>query len=82
MAKLMIREYIKTVMQRVLLPAVYNLSKKKTVDVRYPIGFERMVRAAIKNFEKMGLRPVIYRDSINSMGNRGNGKKGKTGYGD
>ena len=53
-----------------------DLSKKKTVDVRYPIGFERMVRAAIKNFEKMGLRPVIYRDSINSMGNRGNGKKG------
>lgn len=53
-----------------------DLSKKKTVDVRYPIGFERMVRAAIKNFEKMGLKPVIYRDSINSMGNRGNGKKG------
>ena len=53
-----------------------DLGKKGTVDVRYPIGFERMVRAAIKNFEKMGLRPVIYRDSINSMGNRGNGKKG------
>lgn len=53
-----------------------DLGKKKTVDVRYPIGFERMVRAAIKNFEKMGLKPVIYRDSINSMGNRGNGKKG------
>ena len=53
-----------------------DLRKKGTVDVRYPIGFERMVRAAIKNFEKMGLRPVIYRDSINSMGIRGNGKKG------
>ncbi len=53
-----------------------DLGKKGTVDVRYPIGFERIVRAAIKNFEKMGLRPVIYRDSINSMGNRGNGKKG------
>lgn len=53
-----------------------DLGKKGTVDVRYPIGFERMVRAAVKNFEKMGLRPVIYRDSINSMGNRGNGKKG------
>ena len=53
-----------------------DLGKKGTVDVRYPIGFERMVRAAIRNFEKMGLRPVIYRDSINSMGNRGNGKRG------
>lgn len=53
-----------------------DLGKKETVDVRYPIGFERMVRASVKNFEKMGLRAVIYRDSINSMGNRGNGKKG------
>ncbi len=53
-----------------------DLSKKKTVDVRYPIGFERMVRAAIKNFEKMGLRPVIYREAVNSMGGLGNGKKG------
>lgn len=53
-----------------------DLGKKGTVDVRYPIGFERMVRAAVRNFEKMGLRPIIYRDSINSMGNRGNGKKG------
>jgi len=31
MAKLKIREYIKTLMQRVLLPAVYRLSKKRTV---------------------------------------------------
>lgn len=53
-----------------------DLSKKRTVDVRYPIGFERMVRAAIRNFEHMGLQPVIYRNSINSMGNRGNGTKG------
>ena len=53
-----------------------DLGKKGTVDIRFPIGFERIVRAAVSNFEKMGLRPVIYRDSINSMGNRGNGKKG------
>lgn len=36
-----------------------DLSKKKVVDVRYPIGFERMVRAAIRNFEKMGLAPTM-----------------------
>ncbi len=53
-----------------------DLSKKKTVDIRYPIGYERMVRAAIRNFEKMGLRPIISRNSINSMTNRGNGVKG------
>ncbi len=36
-----------------------DLSIKTTVEVRYPIGFERMARVAIKNFEKMNLRCVI-----------------------
>ncbi len=36
-----------------------DLSIKTTVDVRYPIGFERMVRAAVKNFEKLNLRGVL-----------------------
>lgn len=36
-----------------------DLSKKQVVQVRYPIGFERMVRASIRNFEKMGLRPTM-----------------------
>lgn len=36
-----------------------DLSKKKVVEIRYPIGFERMVRAAIRNFEKMGLKPTM-----------------------
>ncbi|MBR2045371.1 MAG: aminopeptidase [Agathobacter sp.] len=36
-----------------------NLSIKTTAEVRYPIGFERMVRAAIKNFEKLNLRVVL-----------------------
>lgn len=36
-----------------------DLSKKQVVQVRYPIGFERMVRAAIRNFEKMGLKPTM-----------------------
>lgn len=38
-----------------------DLSKKKTVDIRYNIGFERMMRRAVDNFEKIGLRPIIYR---------------------
>lgn len=37
-----------------------DLSIKKTVNVRYPIGMERMIRVAIKKFEAMGLEPVIY----------------------
>ena len=38
-----------------------DLSKKAVVDVRYQMGFERMMRRALENFEKMGLQPVIYR---------------------
>ena len=38
-----------------------DLSKKAAVDVRYQLGFERMMRRALENFEKMGLQPVIYR---------------------
>ncbi len=38
-----------------------DLDKKKTVDLHYMLGFERVVRAAIINFGKMGLKPTIYR---------------------
>lgn len=38
-----------------------DLGKKETVDLHYMLGFERVVRAAIDNFAKMGLRPTIYR---------------------
>ena len=38
-----------------------DLSTKQTVDLHYMIGFERVVRAAIQNFEKMGLNPTIFR---------------------
>ena len=38
-----------------------DISKKKTVNIRYHIGFERVVRRAIENFRKIGLEPTIYR---------------------
>ncbi len=38
-----------------------DLSKKKTVELIYPIGFERMMRKAAGNFQKMGL-DVVSRD--------------------
>lgn len=38
-----------------------DLSKKEVVQIVYPIGFERMILAAIKNFERMGLRVTIMR---------------------
>lgn len=37
-----------------------DLSIKETVDIRYNLGFERIVKSAIADFEKMGLKPVIY----------------------
>ena len=38
-----------------------DLSKKKTVAIRYELGFERMVRAAIRQFADMGLETILYR---------------------
>ena len=38
-----------------------DLSIKSTVNIRYTLGFEKVVRFAIENFRKMGLEPVIYR---------------------
>lgn len=53
-----------------------DLSKKKTVSIHYAIGFERVVRAAMDNFARLGLSAVIFRDAVSSMGNRGHGKRG------
>ena len=43
-----------------------DLSIKSAVDIRYYIGFERIIRAAIKQFENMGLKPVIYKGGYES----------------
>ena len=44
-----------------------DLSKKKTVSIRYELGFERMIRAAIRQFEKMGLQVILYRAAVWSV---------------
>ena len=46
-----------------------DLSKKAAVDVRYQLGFERMMRRALENFDKMGLQPVIYRAAASILYN-------------
>ena len=43
------------------------LDKKKTVNIRYCLGFERLVKAEIEQFEKMGLKPTIYRAAVNTI---------------
>lgn len=49
-----------------------DVSKKDTVNIRYPIGFERVIRAAIRQFAAMGLKPVIYREALNTLNKRQN----------
>ena len=47
-----------------------NLSKKETVNIRYTLGFERVIRIAIENFRKMGLKPTIYRAGVSVLTKR------------
>ena len=44
-----------------------DLSKKKTASIRYELGFERMIRAAIRQFEEMGLEVILYRAAVWSV---------------
>ena len=41
-----------------------DLSKKGAVQIRYELGFERMVKYAIENFEKMGLKIILCRAAV------------------
>lgn len=47
-----------------------DLTKKKTVNIRYSIGQERMISAAIGQFQQMGLTPVIYRAPVARINRR------------
>lgn len=53
-----------------------DLSRKKTVNIRYNIGFERIIRAAVYQFRELGLEPVIYRAAVNTLNKRQNLKVG------
>lgn len=54
-----------------------DLSRKKTVNIRYVLGFERVIRQAVENFAAMGLKPVIYRAASSVLTRRG---QNRTGY--
>ena len=56
-----------------------DLKKKKTVNIRYTLGFERMIRKAIENFAEMGLRPVLYRAAVSCINKRQTIKNGYYG---
>ncbi len=53
-----------------------DLSKKETVNIRYTVGFERVVKKAIDNFEKLGLKPTIYRAAVSAVTKKGQHKIG------
>ena len=56
-----------------------DITKKKSVNIRYNLGFERMVRAAIIQVREMGLEPVIYRHATHAVNKRGTARIGFTG---
>ena len=53
-----------------------DLSRKRTVGIRYELGFERMIREAIRQFRDMGLEPVLYRAAVWSVTQTPNRKVG------
>lgn len=56
-----------------------DLSRKKTVNIRYPLGFERVVKQAVYQFQMMGLKPVIYRAGSSVFRRQGTNKVGYYG---
>ena len=56
-----------------------DMSYKKTVQIVYELGFERMIKAAILNFEKMGLTATFLRAPTHLVTKSGNRKNGYTG---
>ena len=49
------------------------------MGIRYELGFERMIRAAIRKFAEMGLESVIYRSAVWSVTQTPNRKIGYHG---
>lgn len=47
-----------------------DLSKKAVVNIHYVLGFEKVIKKSIENFEKMGLKPVIYRSGVSVLTRR------------
>ncbi len=56
-----------------------DISIKKTVNIRYFLGFERMMRQAVINFDQIGLRTTIYRAGSNIFQGRSVNKNGYSG---
>lgn len=47
-----------------------DISRKKCVNIRYCIGFERIVRKAIELFREIGLDVTVYRAAVSTINKR------------
>lgn len=56
-----------------------DLSKKSVVNIRYQVGFERVIKKAIEQFADMGLAPTIYRAATSVVTKKGQHKIGFCG---
>ncbi len=56
-----------------------DIRKKKTVSIEYHLGLERIVRASVLQFDKMGLQTVIYRHAQHSVNRKNQVRRGYTG---
>ena len=56
-----------------------NLSKKRQVEIVFPVGFERMVRRAVHNFESMGKTVTFSREVETIFRTMGSGRSGWAG---
>ncbi|MCR4923075.1 MAG: aminopeptidase [Lachnospiraceae bacterium] len=54
-----------------------DLNKKTSVNIRYNLGFELIIREAIKQFEDMGLHTILYRNPSFTVNKNG---YNRTGY--
>lgn len=53
-----------------------DLSRKKYVNIQYVIGQERIVRAAIAQFQALGLEPLIFPPAVSCINRRQNRRSG------
>ncbi len=53
-----------------------DITKKKTVKIEAPLGFERVTRAAVEQFKALGLQATFSREATISLLGRGAGKRG------
>lgn len=56
-----------------------DISIKETVTIRYFLGFERVIRQAVENFDRIGLQSTFYRAGANIFQGRSVNKNGYCG---